>query len=130
MFADDTKLWNIIRHESDSRDLQEGLDILREWSNNWLLDFNIEKCKMMHVGHKLTTSYSIPRTDGALCRLAEADGQKDLGVILTKDLKAGRQCREAACKAMNVLQLRLKHHPSAKCTSANLYLDDCQSSNS
>ena len=27
-------------------------------------------------------------------------------------------------------QLRLKHHPPAKCTSANLYLDDCQSPNS
>ena len=109
MFADDTKLWNIIRHESDSRDLQEDLDRLREWSNNWLLDFNIEKCKVMHVGHKLTTSYSIPRTDGALCRLAEVDEEKDLGVILTKDLKAGRQCREAARKAMNVLRTIKRH---------------------
>ena len=53
MFADDTKLWNIIRHESYSRELQEDLDRLREWSNNWLLDFNTEKCKVMHAGHKL-----------------------------------------------------------------------------
>jgi len=61
------------------------------------------------VGHKLTTSYSISRTDGALCRLAEVDEEKDLGVILTKDLKAGRQCREAARKAMNVLRTIKRH---------------------
>jgi len=28
--------------------------------------------------------------------MAEVDVEKDLGVILAKDLKAGRQCREAA----------------------------------
>jgi len=27
-------------------------------------------------------------------------------------------------------QLQLQHHPSAQCTSANVYLDDCQSPNS
>ena len=53
MFADDTKLWNTIQHESDSQEMQEDLDTLREWSNKWLLDFNIEKCKVMHVGHKV-----------------------------------------------------------------------------
>jgi len=109
MFADDTKLWNTIQHESDSQEMQEDLDTLREWSNKWLLDFNIEKCKVMHVGHKVATSYSISRADGTLCRLAEADEEKDLGVILTNDLKAGRQCREAARKAMNVLRTIKRH---------------------
>jgi len=61
------------------------------------------------VGHKLTTPYSISRTDGELCRLAEVDEEKDLGVILTKDLKPGRQCREAARKAMNVLRTIKRH---------------------
>ena len=104
MFADDTKLWNTIQQESNSQELQEDLDKLREWSNKWLLDFNIEKCKVMHVGHKLATSYSISRADGTLCTLEEVNEEKDLGVILTDDLKPGRQCREAARKAMNVLR--------------------------
>jgi len=38
------------------------------------------------VGHKLAMSYPISRTDGTLCRLAEVHEDKDLGVILTKDL--------------------------------------------
>ena len=59
MFAGDTKLWSTIQQEADSQELQEDLDKLKEWSNKWLLDVNIEKCKVMHVGHKLATSYSI-----------------------------------------------------------------------
>jgi len=57
----------------------------------------------------IATSYSISRTDGTLCTLAEVEEEKDLGVILTKDLKAGRQCREAAQKAMNVLRTINRH---------------------
>jgi len=41
--------------------------------------------------------------------LAEVEEEKDLGVILTKDLKAGRQRREAAQKAMNVLRTINRH---------------------
>jgi len=63
----------------------------------------------MHVGHKLATSFSISRPDGTLCTLAEVAEEKDLGVILTSDLKAGRQYREAARKAMNVLQTIKRH---------------------
>ena len=50
----------------------------------------------MHVGHKVTTSYSISRTDGALCRLAEADEEKELGVILKKRSK-GRKTMYGSC---------------------------------
>ena len=97
MFADDTKLWNTIRQASDSRELQEDFNRLREWSNKWLLDFNIEKCKVMHVGHKLATSYSISKPDEILCTLAEVDEEKDLGVILTNDLKAGIKTMQGSC---------------------------------
>jgi len=50
----------------------------------------------MHVGHKLAKSYFISKADGTLCRLAEVDEEKNLSVVLTNDLKAGKQCREAA----------------------------------
>jgi len=53
MFADDDTNWNMLRHELDSQEMQEDLDRLKDWSNKWLLDFNIERCKVMHVGHKL-----------------------------------------------------------------------------
>ena len=46
-FADDTKLYNSahLNHL-----IQEDLNHLLQWSNKWLLPFNIEKCKVLHYG--------------------------------------------------------------------------------
>ena len=51
MFADDTKLWARICSVEDSVVLQEDLRRLKVWSDEWLLHFNPEKCKVMHIGH-------------------------------------------------------------------------------
>jgi len=50
MFADDTKVWKKITRKKDCMDLQEDLTNLQNWSDKWLLQFNAEKCKVMHVG--------------------------------------------------------------------------------
>ena len=46
-FADDTKLYNSA-HLNNL--IQEDLNNLLQWSNKWLLPFNIEKCKVLHYG--------------------------------------------------------------------------------
>ena len=51
MFVDDTKVWKKITGIKDCTDLQEDLTNLQNWSDKWLLQFNAEKCKVMHVGH-------------------------------------------------------------------------------
>ena len=51
-FADDTKLF---RQDSDTVDalgMQEDLDRLVEWADKWQMQFNVSKCKVMHVGKK------------------------------------------------------------------------------
>ena len=47
MFADDTKFYNSahLNHL-----IQEDLNCVLQWSNEWLLPFNIEKCKVLHHG--------------------------------------------------------------------------------
>ena len=50
MFADDTKLWARISRQEDGEALQRDLRKLEEWSKMWLLSFNPEKCKVMHIG--------------------------------------------------------------------------------
>ena len=47
IFADDTKFYNSahLNHL-----IQEDLNHLLQWSNKWLLPFNIEKCKVLHYG--------------------------------------------------------------------------------
>ena len=47
IFADDTKMYNII---NNSYVLQDDLNTLVYWSKKWLLPFNIDKCKVSHHG--------------------------------------------------------------------------------
>ena len=49
-FADDTKAAQKVRHDSDRAILQEGLDNIVNWSKLWGMEFNVLKCKVMHVG--------------------------------------------------------------------------------
>ena len=44
LFADDTKIWNTIKTQSDSQSLQLDLDLLSKWLDKWLLRFNIDTC--------------------------------------------------------------------------------------
>jgi hypothetical protein len=102
MFADDTKLWSKISHATDSHVLQKALDKLVEWANLWGMRFNIEKCKVMHVGHEMQTIYRM-RDNDQDCTLQTVDEERDLGVIVSKDLKSAKQCKKAAGKANAVL---------------------------
>ena len=40
MFADDSKMWRVIKDEVDKETLQSDLDKLIEWCDKWLLEFN------------------------------------------------------------------------------------------
>jgi len=61
MFADDTKIWPKIAVREDAGSLQEDLNRLVQWSEKWLLKFNgnPDKCKVTHIGHDLSTSYTM-----------------------------------------------------------------------
>nr|VZI43485.1 unnamed protein product [Spirometra erinaceieuropaei] len=47
MFADDMKIWSVIRGPDDEDRPQMNLNRLEEWSNRWLLRFNV--AKIMHT---------------------------------------------------------------------------------
>ena len=57
---------------------------------------------MMHVGHNMKTKYLL--NDKALAvELQEVEEEKDLGVLISKDLKPSKQCVAAANKARSIL---------------------------
>ena len=98
-FADDTKIAQPIRSGADKVALQRALDSLTGWAENWGMAFNVQKCKVMHVGrnnprHDYTMGGSI---------LAETVEERDLGVIMAKSLKPSAQCAKAAKTASMVL---------------------------
>jgi len=78
--------------------------MLIEWSKQWLLAFNTDKCKVMHFGHEVPTVHTM--SDGInTTQLQAITTEKDFGVNITKDLKPTEQCigLQAAEKAQSVL---------------------------
>ena len=67
-----------------------------------LLDINIVKCKIMHIGHNLDTRYEMKEGE-TMTRLDTIEEEKDLGVHITCNLKPSVQCAKAAQKAQSVL---------------------------
>jgi len=104
IFADDTKVWRGILAMEDQESLQDDLNKLMSWSDKWLLKFNPEKCKVMHIGHGLRTEYEMIE-DGESHKLQSSQEERDLGIYIAENLKPGLQCAKAASKAMSILGL-------------------------
>nr|VZI29451.1 unnamed protein product [Spirometra erinaceieuropaei] len=105
MFADDMKIWSVIRGSADEDRLQINLNRLEEWSNRWLLRFNVAKCSILHLGK---TARSASTRDYFLggAALKEVEAQKNLGVLTTSSLKPSTHCSRVAKSAMSVLFVR------------------------
>ena len=50
LFANDTKIYRVIKSDRDSEILQNDLLDIMKWSEKWQLPFNLTKCKIMHLG--------------------------------------------------------------------------------
>ena len=61
LFADDAKLYRTIQTKEDASSLQEDIASLVRWSLNWQLPFNVEKCKIMHIGNDKNSHYTLIR---------------------------------------------------------------------
>ena len=61
LFADDAKIYRIIKTEEDVKTLQRDLKRLDNWSDKWLPI--VDKCNIMHVGHdNLQVEYQLNGT--------------------------------------------------------------------
>ncbi|BHF71211.1 hypothetical protein SprV_0401426600 [Sparganum proliferum] len=103
MFADDIKLWSVIRTADDEEHLQANLNRLQQWSKDWLLPFNEKKCNILRVGKARSPNHMAYCLNGM--PLQEVDSQKDLGVWITTSLKPSLHCTKIAKSAMSVLYL-------------------------
>ena len=98
-FADDTKLISTVNNDDDSSLLQHDLTvltILENWTHSWQMEFNIDKCKVMHVGR--TNVHSIYHMMNNI-ELGTTSEEKDLGVFVSDDLKVSKHCAYAYSKA-------------------------------
>ena len=98
-FADDTKIYRTVTSADDVSDLQSDLSNLVEWSKEWQMIFNVEKCKVMHMGYNNEHAEYVMNNVKLEC----VTDEKDLGVIVSDDLKSGKQCSEVVKKANRIL---------------------------
>jgi len=105
MYADDTKLFRQVDDEIDRKKLQEDLDRLALWANEWQLKFNVEKCKVMHIGLK-NEKVKLTMSDGTKrSELQETELEKDLGIWFNNKLTSQDQVTLAVNKANQILGL-------------------------
>jgi len=118
-FADDTKVGNKSRTAEERAALQAALDELYAWAEQWGMEFNLKKCKVMHVGHgNVRHQYTM---GGHV--LTSTDEETDIGVTVNRNLKPGAQCRKAAATAQAVLsQLVRAFHFRDRHIFVRLYL--------
>jgi hypothetical protein len=67
-----------ILNENSSKNLQEDLNKLLDWSNKWSIKFNEDKCKVMHIG-KTNPQLDYKMNDHIL---EKTEIERDLGVGL------------------------------------------------
>ena len=98
-FVDDTKLCQRARNSDDVMELLEDINKLVEWANKWQMSFNVDKCSVMHIGHNNMQSNNNMSNQ----QLPTIDQQRDLGIIITKDLKWRKQTEKSCKTATRVL---------------------------
>ena len=93
-FANNTKLCHKARYPEDIIELQEDINKLEDWANKWQMKFNVDKCAVMHIGHKnINDNYTKSNQ-----QLPVTEQQRDLGIIITKDQLSGSSKRRKVVK--------------------------------
>jgi len=78
-------------YKTSSDLLQDDLTRPVQWSNDWQMEFNVQKCKGMHIGHN-NPGYKYLMDNQ---NLQEVSDEKDLGIMIMNDLKSAAQVVEA-----------------------------------
>lgn len=102
LYADDTKILGIIDNPQAHQQLQADIDACVAWSRIWAMEFNIGKCKTMHVGSKHNKSqhvYTMGDGYGNDRPLEVITCERDLGVLVSENLSLSEQCKAAAATA-------------------------------
>ena len=77
-FADDTKIISPIQSDVDAANMQRDVDKLLQWSVVWHMQFNVSKCKVMHIGkQKVEHEYSIQLVQLVLFAHLQLDSRID-----------------------------------------------------
>ena len=100
-FADDTQMFRRVESQEDRHKLQVDLNKLVKWADKRQMLFNNDRCKCLHIGQaNAKMNYLMNNTV-----LLSTEREKDVGVIVSSDMKVSEQCGIAARKGNQILGL-------------------------
>ena len=99
IFADDTKVYNTVQNQENVCNLQNAIDELYMWTQKWLLKFNKEKCKILHLGKNNPQNKYYVGTDNERIPLEVTDLEKDLGIYVDPNLNFKKHIKNIVKKA-------------------------------
>ena len=117
LFADDTKLFGPINSDPDIEELQHDNEKLKDWSDKWLLRFNIGKCCTLHYGYNNPNHTYEMHENGLPKDIRNSETEKDLGITFNTDLKFGRHISDCINKGNRVTGLIRRSFLHITCTS-------------
>ena len=100
-FADDTTMFRRVESQEDRHQLQVDINKLVKWAEKWQMFFNKDKCKCLHIGQANAKKNYLMNNTVLLSTVRE----KDVGVVLSSDMKVSEQCGIAARKGNQILGL-------------------------
>ena len=99
LLADDTKTFQAIGADcqaEDQRELQGRINAIAQWADEWSMEINATKSKIMHIGkNNPGLPYFIDGTE-----IAASKEEKDIGFWVTDDLSNSTHVHKARCKAL------------------------------
>ncbi|KAI8500844.1 hypothetical protein Bbelb_216620 [Branchiostoma belcheri] len=101
IFADDSKLYGNVKQSNSIEAIQGDLNEVDKWSKLWQLQFNVGKCKVLHLGR---SNGKAEYTLGGQ-KIMETEEEKDLGVIVDNKLTFHSHTARAANKGNQLLGL-------------------------
>ena len=87
-FADDTKLIGKVETLDDRNKIKRDLEKLYQWSKDWQMPLNIDKCKILHFGRNNgKATFELGGKE-----LKEVEEEKDLGIIISQKGNVDAHC--------------------------------------
>ena len=77
-----------INNQESINSMQSDINAISVWCNKWLMQLNEEKCKVVHVGkNNPKFNYVITNSNNEAVTLEKCECERDLGIMLSADLK-------------------------------------------
>ena len=101
LIADDCKIMATVKEPEDCGRFQRDFDAMVSWCHDWSIKLNFNKCRVMHCGRRNPSYVYSFKNDNTPLQVTMRE--RDLGIIVTSDMKWHDQVMSASSKASQMI---------------------------